>query len=199
MLVNRYAHQGPENIRSIIGWCLLLLLLGFVVLNALLPNNDFNIAVDTLLFVLGIVALAFYIGPASKALWRGSQDPTDYLIVGIALSWISQDIQAPLRVITRLTNFDPVWVNSEVFALAKLMSVVAAVLHIIPKDAIRGAIPKGNGYVVAASFMVAAGFAAFILVARPDPRPWIHNHMPWWSRDMFGTGVIMVPDSLLPP
>lgn len=182
-----YDDDRPENIRSIIGWTVFVLMSGFVVVNAFVPNNDVNIAVDVLVGVMATMALTFYIGRATAAIWTGSRTNTDYLIVGIALSWLSQDGQAWLRVVARLSDFDPAWVNSELFAPVKLLSVVAAVLHVIPKGAANGVVPRGSRVAVIGFFGLAAVLAVTILAARPDPRP-IIDRMPGWSRDLFQTG-----------
>ncbi|MCJ2037590.1 hypothetical protein MKK55_01250 [Methylobacterium sp. J-059] len=69
----------------------------------------------------------------------------------------------------------------------KLLSVIAAVLHVIPKDAADGVIPQGNKKTFVWSFVIAAILAGLILIVRPDPRPLIQM-MPGWSKDAFHTG-----------
>lgn len=179
----------PENIRGVIGWTVLLLTAGYVVFNAFYPNNDVNIAVDILVGVFATMAVSYYVAAALKAVWTGSRANTDYLIVGICLSWISQDSLAWLRVVSRLSGFDPAFLNSELFAPVKLLSVIAAVLHVIPKGAANGVVPRGNRSAVAVAFGVALVLAGVILTVRPDPRPLIQM-MPDWSRDFFRTGSI---------
>lgn len=176
-----------ENIRGVIGWTVLLLTAGYVVFNAFYPNNDVNIAVDVLVGTFATMAVSYYIVAAIKAIWTGSRANTDYLIVGICLSWLSQDALAWLRVVTRLSGFDPAFLNSEIFAPVKLLSVIAAVLHVIPKGAANGVVPRGNRSAVMVTFGVAIALAGLILAVRPDPRPLIQI-MPDWSRDMFRTG-----------
>ena len=134
------------------------------------------------------MAVSYYILAALRAVWTGSRANTDYLIVGICLSWISQDSLAWLRVVSRLSGFDPTFLNSEIFAPVKLLSVIAAVLHVIPKGAADGVVPQGNKKAVVWSFVVAALLASLILIAKPDPRPLIQL-MPGWSRDAFRTGA----------
>lgn len=186
------SYQAHENIRGVIWWTVIFMGAGFLALNAFHPNNDVNIAVDILIGVMSTMALSFYIFTAIKAVWTGSRAHVDYLIVGIALSWLSQDGQAWLRVISRLSGFDPAFVNSELFAPIKLLSVVAAVLHVVPKGAANGVVPRGNSAAVAASFVVAAVIATLVLTFKPNPKPYI-DMMPGWSRDFFQTGGRAVP------
>lgn len=191
-----YDDDTPENIRGVIGWTVLLLAIGYACFNALLPNNDINIAVDVLIGTFASMALFYYIGAAARAIWVGSRANTDYLIVGICLSWLSQDGQAWLRVISRLSGFDLVFTNSELFGPVKLLSVIAAVMHVIPKGAANGVVPQADKRAVAWSFAIAAVIASLILVVKPDPRPLI-KMMPNWSRDAFHTGSL--PGTTTPP
>ena len=183
-----YDDDRPENVRSTIGWTVFALLIGYAVLNAILPNNDLNIITDILLGVMGAVVFGSYFWKSVVALWRGSRHMKDYLIVGIGLSWFSTVGQAFLRVISRLSNFDPAWVNSEFFVWFKLIAVLGAVLHFIPIGAVDGEIPRGNRFGVISAFAVAAAMAVIILVKRPDPRPWI-DHLPGWTKDLLQSGA----------
>lgn len=191
-----YHDPRPENIRSIIVWTAFVLGCGYVALNAVLPNNDMNIAVDILIGVMALVVLSFYVRAAFLAIWTGSEKNTDYLIVGIALSWMSQDGQAWLRAILRLSGFSQTFANSELFVPIKLLSVVAAVLHIVPKGAANGVVPRGNTYAVAVGLVVAAALVTATLIYKPDVHPLI-DRMPAWTRDMFRTGF--APSSGPPP
>lgn len=191
-----YDQDRPENIRGVIGWTVLLLAIGYVAFNAVFPNNDVNIAVDVLVGVFATMALSYYVGAAIRAIWVGSRANTDYLIVGICLSWMSQDGQAWLRVISRLSGFDLSFTNSELFGPVKLLSIIAAVLHVIPRGAANGVVPQGNKKAVAWSFAVAALLAGTILITKPDPRPLI-KMMPGWTRDAFQTGSL--PSASRPP
>lgn len=184
-----YDDDRPENIRGVIFWTVLFLTIGYVAFNAVSPNNDVNIAVDILVGTFATMALVYYIGAAAKAIWTGSRANTDYLIVGICLSWASQDGQAWLRVVSRLSGFDLAFTNSELFAPVKLLSVIAAILHVIPKGAADGVVPQGNKKSVLWSFAFAISLAGLVLFFKPDPRPWI-KMMPSWSKDMFHTGAL---------
>ena len=191
-----YHDPRPENIRSIIAWTAFVLGCGYVALNAVLPNNDMNIAVDILIGVMALVVLSFYIRAAFLALWTGSEKNTDYLIVGICLSWMSQDGQAWLRAILRLSGFNQTLANSELFVPIKLLSVIAAVLHIVPKGAANGVVPRGNAHAIIIGLFVAAGLVVATLIVKPDVQPFI-DRMPGWSRDLFRTGF--APSAGPPP
>ena len=184
-----YDQDGSENIRGVIGWTVFFLAVGYVAFNAVLPNNDVNIAVDVLVGVFATMALTYYVGAAARAIWSGSRANTDYLIVGICLSWMSQDGQAWLRVVSRLSGFDLAFTNSELFGPVKLLSVIAAVLHVIPKGAANGIVPRGNRNAVGWSMAIAVLIAGLILAIKPDPKPLIQM-MPSWTRDAFHTGAL---------
>lgn len=184
-----YDRDEPENIRGVIGWTVFCLALGYIAFNAMFPNNDVNIAVDILIGVFATMALTYYIGAAARAIWVGSRANTDYLIVGICLSWMSQDGQAWLRVISRLSGFNLAFTNSELFGPVKLLSIIAAVLHVIPRGAANGVVPQGNKKAVIWSLIIAVTLVGLVLVVRPDPKPLI-DMMPGWTRDAFHTGSL---------
>lgn len=183
----RYDHEEPANVRSTIAWTVFVLILGYIAFNAAYPNNDVNVAIGVLQGTMATMVLCYYFWWAIKAIWKKSQDREDYLIAGIVLAWISTDGQAWLSVVARLAKFPPEFVNSELFAPVKLISVVAAVLHVIPKGAANGVIPRGNKKAVSIFFGIAFVLATLILAFRPDPKPWI-DRMPSWSKDTFRTG-----------
>ena len=190
-----YDSDKPENIRSIIAWLIGFLTFGYIALNAFVPNGDMNIGIDVLLTVMALSALSYYIAAALRAIISGSRVYIDFLIVAISLSWLSQGGQAALRVITRLSGFDPAFVNNELFGVFKLMSVIAAVLHILPRGAADGVVPKSNTATVLGSFLFAAVLAVTVVVTKPDPKPLIDRSLPWIG-DWFRSGEIRVPHPL---
>lgn len=133
-----YDDPGPENIRSTIGWAVLALTIGDVIGNIFLPNNDLNIAVSA----AAKMCLYYYVPRAVYAIWIGSTKPSGYLIVGVVLSWFSQDGQAILSVMACLSRFSPTLMNSELFSRLKLITVVAAICHVVPRGAADCTVPR---------------------------------------------------------
>lgn len=190
-----YNDNGPENVRSTIGWVCLFLVLGFVAFNALWPNNDVNLALDTIIAVFGLHVIWKYARVSIVTIFRGEGESPDYLIVGITLSWIGQVGRALGSMITRLSGFDPVWLNSEYFGWIKLLTIVAAVCHVIAAGAIRRngreSVPARSSFGLAGAFFVSVGLIVLLLSYKPNVKPYIDN-MPSWSRDMFKTGEVLI-------
>lgn len=188
-----YNHDGPENVRSTIGWVCFFLLFGFVAFNAFFANNDVNIALDTVITVFGLHVVWKYARKSIIAIFTGSGDSADYLIVGITLSWAGQAGRAAGSIVTRLSGFDPIWLNSEFFGWIKLLTIVAAVCHVVPAGAIRRngreSIPAPSRFGVAGALFVSIALTILLLTYKPDLRPWIEI-MPGWSRDTFNTGSV---------
>lgn len=184
-----YDDGRPETIRSTIYLSTLVLVIGFVTLNAFLPNSDVNLVVGVLQAVMATMVLCYYIAAAIRAVLVGSSANTDFLIVGIVLSWISTDGQAILALLARLSNFPPALMNSELFAPLKLLSVIAAVLHVVPKGAANGVVPQGNKAAVTGFLILAAILATALVVTKPDPTYMI-DRAPAWMRDFWQTGAL---------
>ena len=182
-----YDDPGPENVRSTLGWTALALVAAYVVGNTFLPNNDLNVAVSILVSATSTMCLCYYAPRAVYALWTGSAAPSDYLIVGVVLSWFSQDGQAVLSVMARLSGFSPVLMNSELFGIFKLITVLAAICHVVPRGAADGVVPRSDKVAVYGFLGVAILLAVAVLAIRPDPMPFI-DRLPSWSRDFFQTG-----------
>lgn len=186
-----YNHDGPENVRSTIGWVCFLLLFGFVAFNVFYQNNDVNIALDSIISVFGFYVVLKYARKSIIAILSGSGDSADYLIVGITLSWAGQALRAAGSIVTRLSAFDPAWLNSEFFGWIKLLTIMAAVCHVVPAGAIRRdgkeSIPAPSRFGVAGAFAIAFTLIFVLLAYKPDLRPWIER-MPGWSKDTFHTG-----------
>lgn len=185
---NIYNDSRPENVRSTIGWVCFVLLFGFVAFNSIWPNNDVNIAADILIFVFGLHVVWKYARVSLSAILSGSGESPDYLIVGITLSWVGQSFRAVGSIVSRLSGFDPVWLNSEFFGWIKLITIIAAICHVVPAGAIKENVPAASRFGVAGAFIVSVVLTVAVLAYKPDPKPWIDN-MPGWARDMFHTGA----------
>lgn len=193
MWVNRYAgdYKRRADVRSTILWSCFLLGLAYLALNVFFPNNDVNIALDAVIAVLSIYVVAKYTVKSALAIFSGEADSGSFLIVGVFLSWMTQSGRATGSIISRLSGFDPSWLNSEFFGWVKLATIFAAICHVVAAGAIRRdgkeSVPApsryGLGITLVISFVVAAGLLAF----KPNVKPLIDD-MPGWSRDMFRTG-----------
>ncbi len=184
-----YDAPGSENVRSVIGLSSLVLLVLYVGLNAIVPNNDVNIVLSIVQGTMATMVLFFYLPRALYAIWIASQDKQDYLIVGIVLGWLATDGQAWLTAVARLAGLPPAFMNSEFFAIPKVVYIVAAVMHVIPRGAANGVIPRGNKAFAGMCFAASVALSIVTLAMRPDPRPLI-DMMPAWSRDLFQTGAL---------
>lgn len=182
-----YDRERPETIRSTIYLSSLILVTGYVILNIFMPNNDMNLIVGVMQVVGATMVLCYYIWAAIKAIFTGSSANVDFLIVGIVLSWISTDGQAALALLARLSNFPPTLMNSELFPPLKLLSVIAAILHVIPRGAADGVVPASNKASVAAFMVVSVVLATALVMTKPDPTNMINN-APQWMRDFWQTG-----------
>jgi hypothetical protein len=148
-----------------------------------------NIGADVLIFVFGFHVVWKYARVSLIAILKGSGESPDYLIVGITLSWISQSLRSAASIVSRLSGFDMVWINSEVFGWIKLITIVAAICHVVPAGAIKENVPTASRFGVAGAFLVSIVLTVLILTYKPDPKPWIDT-MPGWARDMFQTGAM---------
>lgn len=196
--VNRYAgdYAKRESVRGTIGWVCFALLIGYVGFNVFLPNNEINIGLDVIIWVLGLYVVIKYARRSILTILKGTGDAPDFLVVGITLSWLSQSGRAAGSIVTRLSGFDPAWLNSEFFGFVKLLTIFAAVCHVVPAGAIQvkdgESVPRQSRFGLVGVFVIATGLTAAILVYKPDLKPWVDS-MPAWSRDMFQTGALPSP------
>lgn len=192
-----YNDDSPENVRSTIGWVCFLLIVGYVCFNVFSKNNDVNLGLDTIIGVLGLYVVFKYLRRSVITILTGSGDASDFLIVGVLLSWLSQSGRAAGSIVTRLSGFDPAWLNSEYFGIVKLITIVAAVCHVVPAGAIkangRESVPAPSRYGLAFTFLISFALVFVLLAYKPDLKPWV-DRMPAWSRDMFQTGQKATPE-----
>lgn len=186
-----YNDTRPENVRSTIGWVCFLVVLGYVSFNVFWPNNDTNIGLDNIISVLGLYVVIKYMRRSVVSILTGAGDASDFLIVGVVLSWLGQSLRAIGSIVTRLSGFDPVWLNSEVWGVIKLVTIIAAVCHVVPAGAVHTddgeSVPAPSRFGLAGAFLISIVLTILILNYKPNPKPWIDN-MPGWARDMFQTG-----------
>lgn len=203
MWVNRYAgdHDKRESVRGTIGWVCFALLIGYVGFNVFLPNNDLNIALDAIIWVLGLYVVIKYLHQSVLTILKGTAESPDFLVVGITLSWLSQAGRAVGSIISRLSGFDPAWLNGEFFGMIKMLTIFAAVCHVISAGAIqfddgRESLPRKSRYGLLLAFAIAICLTAVLLTYKPDLKPYIDS-MPSWSKDMFQSGARHLPAEIL--
>lgn len=188
-----YNHDGPETVGSTISWTCFVLGAGYVALNIFLPNNDLNIFLDAIIWVLGLYVVIKYLPRSAVTIIKGHGSSADFLVVGIFLSWLSQSGRAAGSIVTRLSSFDPSWLNGEYFGLVKLLTILAAVCHVIAAGAIQfpdgsESLPRRSRYGLLVTFLVATLLGGILISQKPDLKPWI-DRMPGWSKDLFHTGM----------
>lgn len=180
-----YDQKGPDHIRGAIWLTVILLGFGYSVINAFVPNSDMNIAIGVLQASAATMVVYIYGKDAWQALRKKNPARTDFLIVGIVLAWLSTDGQAILAVLFRLSGMPSWFVNSELYAPIRLLSVVAAVLHVTAPGAVDGLVPRKNRIAMGLGLGGAVLVMLVLLWQRPDIGPIIERTRPyisdWWS------------------
>lgn len=200
-LVNRYAgnYQERANVRSTILWWCFLLGLAYVAFNAFFPNNDVNVALDAIIAVLSLYVVAKYTVKSTLAIFSGEGDSGSFLIVGVFLSWLTQSGRAMGSIVSRLSGFDPSWLNSEFFGWIKILTIFAAVCHVVAAGAIqrdgKESVPAPSRYGLGIAFAIAFALAATLVAVKPNLRPFVDD-LPTWSIDMFRTGFRLKREDL---
>lgn len=174
-----YDQKGPEHIRGAIWLTVLFLGVGYAIINAFVPNSDMNIAIGVLQASAATMVVYIYGKDAWQALKKREPARTDFLIVGIVLAWLSTDGQAILAVLFRLAGMPSWFVNSELYAPIRLLSVVAAVLHVSAPGAVDGLVPRRNRLAMGLGLGGAVLIVLVLLWQRPDMGPLIERTRPY--------------------
>jgi len=183
-----YNDDRPTHIRGIIWLTMVLVGVGYIIINAFVPNSDMNIAVGVLQASAATMVVYIYGRDAWIALRTSNPKRTDFLIVGIVLAWLSTDGQAVLAVLFRLAGMPAWFVNSEIYAPIRLLSVVAAVLHVSAPGAVDGLVPRRNRIAMGVGLGGAVLLVLTLLWSRPDVGPLLERTRPYIS-DFFQTGA----------
>lgn len=184
-----YNDPRPERIRGTIYLSVLLLFAVYQVINAFVPNADLILATRTL--GAGFYATVLYVyGPdAWKALTAPHPKRSDFLIVGIWISFASQLGQSIYSILYRLAPSQ--WfLNSEVVSWIVLGSVVASILHVSAPGAVDGTVPRRNRIALGVGVGLATITVAFLLVTRPDIGPLLERTRPYIG-DFWSTGAML--------
>lgn len=189
-----YNDNRPEHIRGAIWLTVIVLALGYGVINAFVPNSDMNIAIGVLQASAATMVVYIYGRDAWIAMRASHPKRTDFLIVGIVLAWLSTDGQAVLAVMFRLAGMPQWFVNSEIYAPIRLLSVVAAVLHVSAPGAVDGTVPRRNRIAMGIGLGGAVLLVLVLLWSRPDIGPLLDRTRPYIG-DFFHTGAALSPKS----
>ena len=187
-----YNDERPAHIRGAIWMTIVLLGIGYAIINAFVPNSDMNIAIGVLQASAASMVVYIYGRDAWIAVRSKSPKRTDFLIVGIVLAWISTDGQAILAVLFRLAGMPAWFVNSEIYAPIRLLSVVAAVLHVSAPGAVDGLVPRRNRIAMGIGLGGAVLLVLALLWSRPDIGPLIERARPYIG-DFWQSGARVVP------
>ncbi|MCJ2039858.1 hypothetical protein MKK55_13055 [Methylobacterium sp. J-059] len=183
-----YQDDTPVRIKGTIYWAALLLFLGYQLCNFFVPNSDMILAARVM--AAGFYAVVLYVyGPdAWRALWKNDPISSDYLIVGIWLSFASHLGQTAYSIAYRLAPSD--WfLNSEIVSFIIMGSVVGAALHICAPGSLDGQVPRRNRIALGIGVGIATLVVGLLLVTRPDIRPLIERTRPYIG-DWFHTGAL---------
>ncbi len=141
------------------------------------------------LFLNLAVAITF-----GREAWRVSlkrrQDASDYLILGVFVSWATSGVQAAWLLLWRLGG-QPSWmVNSDFNASFFAALAFAAALHLLTSNAINGEVPKGKTIIIA--LIVSAGLLAATLSIGMSPKvggllDWLRPRIQYFDRNLVGT------------
>lgn len=184
-----YNDPRPEQIRGTIYFSALILFAGYQCLNAFVPNADLILATRTL--AVGFYTAVLYIyGPdAWRALTAPKPKRSDFLIVGIWVSFASHDAQSLYSILYRLAPSQ--WLlNSEVVSPIVLLAVIGAILHISAPGAVDGTVPRRNRMALGFGVGIATIMVAVLLVTRPDIGPLLERTRPWIG-DWWSTGALL--------
>lgn len=181
-----YDNNGkPEHIRSLLYLSVLFLFAGYQCINFFVPNADMILAVRVLATGFYAGVLYVYGGDARQAFFSPTPKRSDFLVVGIWISFLSHFLQCLYSIIYRLSPSE--WLlYSEVVSPIVLLSVVAAVLHVSAPGAVDGIVPRRNKIALGVSVGFAAVVVVGLLVSRPNLQPYIQDLKPYIS-DWWGT------------
>ncbi|WP_191970289.1 hypothetical protein, partial [Methylobacterium planeticum] len=161
----------------------------YLLINFFVPNADMIIAVRCIACASHGVVLYVYGHDAWLAFRKREPARSDYLILGIWLSFLSQILQSAFAILSRLSGMQSWFVNAEIWAPAILLSVTAAVLHTATPGALDGVVPRRNRIAMG----VGLGFAILsvlgLVASKPDIRPYLDRARPYIS-DWFNTNAL---------
>lgn len=180
--------SSPERIRRTIYLSVAGLLVGYQAVNAFVPNSEMILA--TRVLALGFYATVLYVyGPdAWRALFSRHPKRSDFLVIGIFVSFLSHFGQSFYSILYRLAP--STWLfNSEFLAVVVQLSIVAAMLHVTAPGAVDGTVPRRNRIALGIGVGLATLAVGGVLLSRPDVAPVLDRLRPYIG-DFWRTGEV---------
>ena len=182
-------NQGPDGIRQVLYLTALVLVVGYQSINAFVPNADMIVATRILAAGFYAAVVYAYAGDAWDSMRRPEPKKSDFLIVGIWLSFVSHLGQTIYAVVYRLADA-PAWLlNAEIVPFIVGFSILAAMLHMLATGAIEEGVPHRSRVALGVGVGLAVVVVGAILATRPDIGPVIERARPWIG-DWWRTGEI---------
>lgn len=139
---------------------------GYQCINVFVPNADLILATRTLAVGFYTAVLYFYGPDAWRALTSPKPKRSDFLIVGIWVSFASHDAQSLYSILYRLAPSQ--WLlNSEVVSPIVLLAVIGAILHNSAPGAVDGTVPRRNRVALG----IGIGIATIMIAVLLSPGP----------------------------
>jgi hypothetical protein len=187
-----YNDERPERIRGTIYLSAIVLFVGYQSINAFVPNADMILA--TRILATGFYSAVLYV--YGRDAWGAFRKPepkrSDFLIVGIWLSFLSHWCQNLYSLAYRLAQAPEWLLTAEVVSPIVMLSMVASVLHVAAPGAVDGTVPRRNRIALGIGIGLAVFAVAVLMATRPDIRPIIDRARPYIG-DWFSTGYLVVP------
>lgn len=143
-----------------------VLAIGALLFGTLLDDGELTLALRILQASASAGVVYCYARAAYFAFRVEEPIGSDYLIVGILLSFFSMFCQAIYSIVYRLLG-GPTWMlYSEVAAPFVLISVIAAVLHVTAPGAVDGRVPPKNRITVGICFAIAVACVLTLAATR---------------------------------
>ena len=174
-----YNGRTPELIKGRIWLTVLLIFALFGVVNVFTPNADLIIASHVMRLSASAVVVYVYWPEAWAGVRAAEPERSDYLIVGIVFSFLSNMLQSLFSLIGRMGGLPKWWLDSQLVGPTLLLSVLAAVLHVSAPDAVKKQVPKRNRIAMGFAFGATILAVASLGVTQPDIGPYLEKARPY--------------------
>ena len=185
--------DGPTGIRQVLYLTGLALVAGYQTINVFVPNADMIVATRILATGFYAAVVFAYAGDAWDAVRAPEPEKSDWLIVGIWLSFLSHLCQSIYAIIYRLADA-PMWLlNAEVVPFIVGLSMVAAMLHILATGGVKEGVPRRSQVTLGLATGLAVIVVGGVIATRPDIAPVIERARPyigdWWKTGFVPGGI----------
>lgn len=152
-------------------WVASLLLIGFWVVAAFVPNTRLMESMRLVQITISAVVFFAYLPYATDAVLARRPNRIQQLALGIALGFFALAMNGVWSLVWRLSG-QPYWMaNSDIVGFFVWLSILSATLHITAPAPADGLIPRRNWILLGLSFGVGFASAALILTLAPDLHP----------------------------